>query len=102
MWASTRLRPTAACRSTCPIVCLVPENDDYLRPAEARGRFPGVARTEVVVGADMGHLWVGEPAVRTVLGEVVARLRPDDAPVAWEWPTVRAAVEGPMEGWSDL
>jgi len=50
----------------------------------------------------MGHLWVGEPAVRTVLGEVAARLRPDDAPVAWEWPTVRAAVEGPMEGWSDL
>lgn len=89
-------------RRTCPIVCLVPENDDYLRPAEARVRFSGVARAEVVVGADMGHLWVGEPAVRTVLGEVVTRLRPDAAPVSWEWPAARAALEGPMERWSDL
>ena len=89
-------------RNACPIVCLVPENDDYLRPAEARLRFSGLARAEVVVGVDMGHLWVGEPAVRTVLGEVVTRLRPDAAPVAWEWPVERAAAEGPMERWSDL
>lgn len=88
--------------STCPIVCLVPEDDDYLRPEQARERFSAVPRSEIVVGPGMGHLWVGEPAVRTVLGEVVARLRPEMGPVAWEWPASRAAVEGPMERWSDL
>jgi hypothetical protein len=50
----------------------------------------------------MGHLWVGEEAVRTVLGEVIARARPDLGEVEWEWPADRAAVEGAMERWSDL
>lgn len=86
----------------CPVVCLVPENDDYLRPADARARFAVVPSAEVVEGPGMGHLWVGEPAVRTVLGEVIARLRPDLGECAWEWPPERAAVEGPMERWSDL
>ena len=85
-----------------PMICLVPENDDYLRPAEARVRFAAVSRAEVVEGPGMGHLWVGEPAVRTVLGEVIARLRPDLGECAWEWPPERAAAEGPMERWSDL
>jgi len=85
-----------------PIVCLVPENDDYLRPDEAAERFAVVPRAEIVVGEGMGHLWVGEPAVRTVLAEVAARLRPDMESVAWEWPAERAAAEGPMERWSDL
>ena len=85
-----------------PMVCLVPENDDYLRPAEARARFAVVPEAEVVEGPGTGHLWVGEPAVRTVLGEVIARLRPGLGEVAWEWPPERAAAEGPMERWSDL
>ncbi|MFM1965993.1 MAG: hypothetical protein RL134_1718 [Actinomycetota bacterium] len=87
---------------TCPVVCLVPEQDDYLRPVEAGERFASVPRAEIVVGEGMGHLWVGEQAVRTVLGEVIARLRPDLGDVEWEWPADRAAFEGAMERWSDL
>lgn len=86
----------------CPLVCLVPENDDFLRPDQARAMFAAVPRAEVVEGVGMGHLWVGEPAVRTVLGEIVRRLRPDLPPVSWEWPEARAASEGRMERWSDL
>ena len=86
----------------CPLVCLVPENDDYLRPGEARERFAIVSRAEIVVGKDMGHLWVGEPAVRTVLAEVAARVRPEPPPVEWTWPDARARTEGAMERWTDL
>jgi alpha/beta superfamily hydrolase len=84
-----------------PIICLVPEHDDYLRPDGARRRFAVVPRAEVVEGPGMGHLWVGEPAVRTVLGEVVGRLRPGLV-LEWEWPADRAAAEGELERWSDL
>lgn len=85
-----------------PLVCLVPENDDYLPPAEARQRFAIVPGAEIVVGQDMGHLWVGEPAVRTVLAEVVARMRPELPSPQWYWPEDRARAEGAMERWSDL
>ena len=85
-----------------PMVLLVPEDDDYLRPDAARERFATVPRAELVVGEGMGHLWVGEQAVRTVLGEVMGRLRPDLGDVEWEWPADRAATEGAMERWSDL
>jgi alpha/beta superfamily hydrolase len=86
----------------CPIVCLVPENDDYLRPEAARERFAVVPQADIVVGEGMGHLWVGEPAVRTVLAEVSARLCPGRPPLDWHWPADRARLEGPMERWSDL
>jgi hypothetical protein len=85
-----------------PVVLLVPEEDDYLRPGEAAEKFAGVPRADMVVGEGMGHLWVGEQAVRTVLGEVIARLRPDLGSVQWEWPADRAVTEGAMERWSDL
>lgn len=85
-----------------PMVVLVPEEDDYLRPDAARQRFDAVPRAELIVGQGMGHLWVGEQAVRTVLGEVIARLRPDLDDVDWQWPADRAAREGAMERWSDL
>jgi len=86
----------------CPVVCLVPENDDYLRPDEARERFAVVPRAEIVVGQEMGHLWVGEPAVRTVLAEVAARMSPEQPPLDWQWPDARAQAEGAMERWTDL
>lgn len=86
----------------CPVVCLVPENDDYLPPADARERFALVPRADIVVGEDMGHLWVGEPAVRTVLAEVAARMRPELPALQWTWPEARAQAEGAMERWTDL
>jgi uncharacterized protein len=85
-----------------PVVCLVPENDDYLRPESASERFAAVPHAEIVVGEGMGHLWVGEPAVRTVLAEVASRLRPGQPPLDWHWPAARARTEGAMERWSDL
>ena len=57
-----------------PLTALVPEHDDYLRPAEARERFARVPQAEVVGVDGAKHLWVGEPYVRRVLDEVVARV----------------------------
>ncbi|GAA3752378.1 hypothetical protein HDA32_004557 [Spinactinospora alkalitolerans] len=68
-----------------PLVALVPEFDDYLRPAEAEERFARVPRAEVVGVDDAKHLWVGEPYVRTVLNEVVRRVAPEAHPLPTEW-----------------
>src|SRR3954447_21152036 len=59
-----------------PVVALVPELDDYLRPAEARRRFARIPQAEVIGVDGAKHLWVGEPAVRRVLDEVVRRVAP--------------------------
>ncbi len=66
-----------------PLVALVPELDDYLRPAEARQRFARIPQAEVIGVDGAKHLWVGEPAVRRVLDEVVKRV----APTAYPLPT---------------
>jgi uncharacterized protein len=68
-----------------PLLVLVPELDDYLRPAEARIRFARVPGADVI-GVDRAkHLWVGEPAVRIVLGEIVRRVNPAAWPLPTEW-----------------
>jgi alpha/beta superfamily hydrolase len=59
-----------------PLVVLVPELDDYLRPAEARARFARVRQAEVIGVDGAKHLWVGEPAVRRVLDEIVGHVLP--------------------------
>lgn len=64
-----------------PVVALVPELDDFLRPAAARTRFARIPQAEVVAVDGAKHLWVGEPAVRRVLDEVVKRLAPDSFPL---------------------
>ena len=64
-----------------PVVALVPELDDYLRPAEARERFARIPQAEVVAVEGAKHLWVGEPSVRRVLDEIVARLAPGSEPL---------------------
>ncbi|MFC5832330.1 alpha/beta hydrolase [Nonomuraea insulae] len=66
-----------------PLVALVPEFDDYLRPEEARGRFARVPQAEVIGVDGAKHLWVGEPYVRIALNEIVKRVNP----VAWPLPT---------------
>jgi alpha/beta superfamily hydrolase len=68
-----------------PVLALVPELDDYLRPAEAKQRFARVPQAEVI-GVDRAkHLWVGEPAVRAVLGEIVRKVNPAAWPLPTEW-----------------
>lgn len=68
-----------------PLVALVPEFDDYLRPAEARERFKRVPQAEVVAVDNAKHLWVGEPYVRIVLNEIVKRVAPAAYPLPAEW-----------------
>ena len=68
-----------------PVVALVPEFDDYLRPAEARERFRRVPQAEVVAVDRAKHLWVGEPYVRIVLNEIVRRVAPAACPLPTEW-----------------
>ncbi|TDC98130.1 alpha/beta hydrolase [Actinomadura sp. 7K507] len=68
-----------------PVVALVPEFDDFLRPAEARERFKRVPQAEVVAVDNAKHLWVGEPYVRIVLNEIVQRVVPAAAPLPTEW-----------------
>ena len=62
-----------------PLVALVPEHDDYLKPAEARERFAVVPQCEVVAVEGAKHLFVGH--TERVLDEVVARLNPPAAPL---------------------
>lgn len=64
-----------------PLVALVPEFDDYLRPAEARARFARVPQAEVIGVDGAKHLWVGEPYVRIVLDEIVRRVNPAAHPL---------------------
>ena len=47
-----------------PLTALVPEFDDYLRPAEARERFAAVPQAEVVGVPGAKHLWVGDAETR--------------------------------------
>ncbi|WP_424529587.1 alpha/beta hydrolase [Sphaerisporangium viridialbum] len=67
-----------------PLVALVPEFDDYLRPEEARRRFARVPQAEVVGVDNAKHLWVGEPYVRIVLNEIVKRVNPAACPLPTE------------------
>jgi uncharacterized protein len=78
-----------------PLVAVVPEFDDYLRPAEARRRFARVPQAEVVGVDGAKHLWVGEASVRRVLNEVVAAVLPGAAQLPTTW-------EGPYQTWNDL
>jgi alpha/beta superfamily hydrolase len=73
-----------------PLVALVPEFDDYLRPEQAKERFAAVHQAEVVPVEGGRHLWVGETFVRRALAEIVARLAPDRLPLPTTW-------DGPYE-----
>lgn len=67
-----------------PLVVLVPEFDDYLRPEEARTRFARVPQAEVIGVEGAKHLWVGEPYVRIALDEIVKRVNPAAHPLPTE------------------
>ncbi|MGN6243894.1 MAG: alpha/beta hydrolase [Motilibacteraceae bacterium] len=68
-----------------PVVALVPEFDDYLRPAQARERFARIPQARVVGVDGAKHLWVGEPYVRRVLDEIVSVVAPGAAPLPTSW-----------------
>ena len=62
-----------------PLTALVPEHDDFLRPAQARERFAAVPQAEVVAVEDAKHLLVG--FTERVLDEVVRRVNPSACPL---------------------
>lgn len=70
-WAATGL----------PLRVLVPEFDDYLRPAEAAERFARVPQATLVPVEGAKHLWVGEKFVRRAHQEIVDAVLGADAPV---------------------
>lgn len=63
------------------LVAVVPELDDYLRPAEAATRFASVPELEFVAVEGGKHLWVGEEQTYRVLTEIVERLNPAALPL---------------------
>jgi uncharacterized protein len=67
-----------------PLVAVVPEFDDYLRPDEARRRFARTPQCEVVPVERSKHLFVG--FTEDVLGIVVSRLNPPALPLARDYP----------------
>ncbi len=62
--------------SAKPLLVLVPELDDYLRPDQARRRFARVPSAQVIGVDGARHLWVGERYVRIVFDEIARRLNP--------------------------
>jgi alpha/beta superfamily hydrolase len=67
-----------------PVIALVPEHDDYLKPAEAKIRFAPLTQMEIIAVDDAKHLWVGEPSVYRVLTEITKILAPDRLPLPTE------------------
>lgn len=63
------------------LVAIIPELDDYLRPAAAAERFAVVPEIELVAVDGGKHLWVGEAQTRRVLNEIVSRLNPAALPL---------------------
>jgi alpha/beta superfamily hydrolase len=78
-----------------PVVALVPELDDYLRPPEAEERFAAISQAEVIGVDGVKHLWVGEAAVRRALDEIVRVVTPQRGPLPTTW-------DGPYEVADDL
>lgn len=67
-----------------PIVALIPEHDDYLKPDEAARRFSVIPQIELIPVAEAKHLWVGEPAVYRVLSEITRTVAPQALPLPQE------------------
>ena len=70
---------------THQVVILVPELDDYLRPAEATERFASIPHARLIAVDGGKHLWVGESQTRRVLTEIVAAVNPAALPLPTPW-----------------
>ena len=64
-----------------PIVALIPEHDDYLKPAEAAIAFAAIPHIQLINVDGAKHLWVGEPSVYRVLTEITELLSPGSLPL---------------------
>jgi uncharacterized protein len=71
-----------------PLVAIVPELDDYLRPDEANRRFGVVPQAKVIAVPKAKHLFVG--FTETVLDAVADAVVPGAAPLPRQWPPEQA------------
>lgn len=72
--------------SKVPLVAIIPEFDDYLRPDAAKERFkvvPNIIQIDVPEGK---HLWIGEKQTYIVLSHIVSFLNPVALPLPTEYP----------------
>jgi uncharacterized protein len=69
-----------------PLVAIVPELDDYLRPPEARARFAVVPQAVVIDVPGAKHLLVGY--AETVFNAIVDAVEPGRSPLPTDWPDV--------------
>ena len=69
-----------------PLVALVPEHDDFLKPAEATSRFSVIPHATVIPAVGAKHLFVGEQYTALALGEIVGQVNPAVLPLPTEWP----------------
>ena len=63
------------------LISLIPEHDEYLAPAAALERFAVLPEAEVIPVDGAKHLWVGEPATKRVLNEIVRAVNPAKYPL---------------------
>ena len=68
-----------------PITALIPEFDDYLKPAEAAIAFASIAQMQLISVDEGKHLWVGEPQVYRVLSEITKIIAPQRLPLPVEY-----------------
>jgi alpha/beta superfamily hydrolase len=76
-----------------PLRVLVPELDDYLRPAEAQERFARIPQADVVGIMGCKHLWVGEKFASRALQEIAVTVLGDPElvlPPQWAGPVAMA------------
>ena len=67
-----------------PVTALIPEFDDYLKPAEAKARFVQLKQINLINVDGAKHLWVGEPYVHRVLTEITKIVAPQRLPLPQE------------------
>ena len=68
-----------------PVIALVPEFDDYLKPKEAITAFAPLKQIEIIAVDGAKHLWVGEPYVYRVLNEITKIVNPAKSPLPTEY-----------------
>ncbi|MBM7772662.1 alpha/beta superfamily hydrolase [Actinokineospora baliensis] len=74
-----------------PVRCVVPELDDYLRPAAAADRFAALPQAEIIPFPSCKHLFVG--FADQALDSLVDFIAPDvPTPLSREWPDQTAEV----------
>lgn len=67
-----------------PVIALIPEHDEYLKPEEAKVRFKNLRQISLIAVDGAKHLWVGEPAVHRVLSEITRQIAPLRLPLPLE------------------